>query len=145
MNVPQEIKINLDTYDSPERMRISHLIEEHNMQKSPRYTSEESTFFFSLKKDSSLIGGIYGLLWMKTIHVERLYVHRDYRHQGYGSALLEQTEKWGSNQGCVWSKLETLSFQNNLAFYSKRGYVQVYEDKAFSEKMSIIYLRKAIV
>ncbi|MNP61417.1 Acetyltransferase (GNAT) family protein [compost metagenome] len=55
------------------------------------------------------------------MEIDILWVHVDYREQGYGKKLLEEAEKISREKNCSFIKLNTFSFQAP-DFYKKYGY-----------------------
>src|SRR3954471_24217024 len=71
--------------------------------------------------DGTIRGGLFGFLAWRWMSVEWLWVDEAIRGQGYGSALLRETDTLARDAGCVGAKLDTYEFQAR-PFYEKHGY-----------------------
>lgn len=65
--------------------------------------------------------GITGTMFWHHLHIDFLWVHKDLRHEGFGSQLIHKIEKFAEERNCRLIWLETLSFQPP-DFYKKQGY-----------------------
>ena len=72
-------------------------------------------------REGNLIGGVYGEMFWDWLHVKTLWVSKDHRGRGIGSALLRKVEQAALLRGFHGCHLETTSFQA-LDFYRKHGY-----------------------
>ena len=92
-----------------------------------------------------VIGGILAKAWLawKWLDIEIVWVDQSYRNQGLGSKLLREIEQMGIENGCVKSKLTSLSFQAP-DFYIKHGY-QIYgELQNFLDGVTDYFLWKSL-
>jgi GNAT superfamily N-acetyltransferase len=71
--------------------------------------------------DGIVIGGLMGFTTLGTMNVAELWVHEDYRNQGYGKGLLQTAEKIAKENGCFAGQSTCFTFQN-LEFLKKNGY-----------------------
>lgn len=75
-----------------------------------------------LKNDKEeIIAGLNSAICWNWMEIDILWVHVDYRDQGYGKKLLEEAEKISREKNCSFIKLNTFSFQAP-DFYKKYGY-----------------------
>jgi GNAT superfamily N-acetyltransferase len=68
-----------------------------------------------------IVGGISGRLWDNVLDISILWVHEDYRGEGYGRRLMGAIEAEGIKRGCVLAELRTFDYQAP-EFYRKVGY-----------------------
>ena len=71
--------------------------------------------------DGAIVGGLSGWTWGGCLEIALLWVHEDWRGQGYGARLLQLAEQRAIDQGCRQVVLDTFSFQAP-AFYQRHGY-----------------------
>jgi len=76
---------------------------------------------FAHNGEGHLVGGVYGYLNWRWLHVSLFWVSEDYRGQGLGSRLLERIEADAAQRGCRHAHLDTLGFQAR-PFYEAHGY-----------------------
>lgn len=93
--------------------------------------------------DGELLGGIVGWTWGQCLEISFLWVHRDYREQGYGSRLVHQIEAAAVARGCHVSALDTFSFQAP-AFYEKLGYEAFGVVEGYPRGYQKIFYRKRL-
>ena len=70
-----------------------------------------------------IVGGLSGVDWGGTFHIRLLWVHEDFRGEGYGTRLVHAAEQEAVARGCRQVTVSTLSFQAP-AFYVRLGYEQ---------------------
>lgn len=69
----------------------------------------------------ALIAGLTAFTWGGTLRILTLWVHEDWRKQGYSSQSLIAAEEEAMARGCKQAVVETHSFQAPQ-FYPVRGY-----------------------
>ena len=69
----------------------------------------------------SVVGGITAISQFRVLHLDALWVSKEYRTQGHGGRLVLQAEQLGFEKGCIASQTQTFSFQAP-GFYQKIGY-----------------------
>lgn len=80
------------------------------------------TVAYFLRDDAGkIVGGVQGMLWGRSIHIDVLWVDEKRRGEGHGSKLMSAIEKYGTEHGHPLAYLETGSFQA-LPFYEGLGY-----------------------
>ncbi|HFK1762959.1 acetyltransferase [Bacillus wiedmannii] len=82
--------------------------------------SEKISFIVKNEKEE-IVGGITAITFWHHVHVDFLWVSKDYRHEGYGSKLLKRIEEFAIEKECRLINLDTFSFQAPN-FYKKHGY-----------------------
>ncbi|MHA1881924.1 MAG: GNAT family N-acetyltransferase [Candidatus Thorarchaeota archaeon] len=71
--------------------------------------------------DNQVIGGLTGYTTLGTMNIGELWVHKEYRNQGYGKDLLMTAEGLAKEKGCLAGQIACLTFQN-LDFLKSQGY-----------------------
>lgn len=70
-----------------------------------------------------IVGGLSGVDWGGSFHIHLLWVHEDYRGEGYGRRLVEAAEQEAESRGARHVTLTTYSYQAP-GFYARLGYEQ---------------------
>ncbi len=95
-----------------------------------------------LKNDlEKIVGGLQAWFDYESIWIDILWVTDDLRKKGYGKELLKTAENEAIKKGCIFSRLDTWSFQAE-EFYLKCGYQRVGEIKNHWLSHSKIFFRK---
>ena len=109
---------------SEEADLVDQGIIEYNSSKV-EFTQEPS--FISINRvikdtNGEIVAGINSVLYCwKCLYIDILWVKEEFRHDGYGSALLDEVEKIAKEKGCKLVHLDTFDFQAK-DFYQKQGY-----------------------
>jgi GNAT superfamily N-acetyltransferase len=99
--------------------------------------------YFLRDEERRIIGGVQGMLWGRSTHVDVLWVDEDYRGQGHGAKLMSAIENYGAEHGHPLMYLETASFQA-LPFYEGLGYQIFGELSEISEGHTLFFLKKVL-
>jgi GNAT superfamily N-acetyltransferase len=78
-------------------------------------------FAFFIRNGQEVLAGLSGWTWAEACEIQSLWVHPDWRGQGYGRKLLESAEQEARSHGCHVIMLTSYSFQAPV-FYQKCGY-----------------------
>ena len=115
---------------------------EFNSQNVPNGRYEEINI--CLKNDNAeIIAGLNSVICWNWMEIDILWVHNDYRKQGYGTKLLEEAEKISREKNCSFIKLNTFSFQAP-EFYKKYGYKIIAVIENAPNKFKHYYLKKEL-
>ncbi|MBN1135838.1 MAG: GNAT family N-acetyltransferase [Anaerolineae bacterium] len=71
--------------------------------------------------DGSVVGGVTASTMLRVMHLEALWVAKEYRNLGHASRLVLRAERIGLEKGCIASQTQSFSFQAP-GFYQKIGY-----------------------
>jgi len=95
---------------------------------------------YTLWNDDELIGAVF--CFLKTyyngseIFVEELWVSSDYQRKGYGMKLMDEVEKYATENGITSVTLFTGKNKPSFDFYEKRGYNHL-ENLAYMHKRTV--------
>jgi GNAT superfamily N-acetyltransferase len=90
-----------------------------------------------------IVGGAYARIWDGILDISLLWVHEDYRGEGYGARLMRAIEAEGVRRGCARAELRTFDFQAP-GFYKKLGYEELYVSRDFPRGHCRHYFRKQL-
>lgn len=90
-----------------------------------------------------IVGGITAITFWHHVHVDFLWVSEEYRHEGYGSNLMNLIEEFAIEKECRLIKLDTFSFQAPN-FYKKHGYKVIGVSKGHPKGHNHYYLEKRL-
>lgn len=68
-----------------------------------------------------LVGGLLGSTYWGWLSIAYFWIHRSWRGQGLGTAMLRNAEEEAIRRGCYSAQVATFSFQNPK-FYKANGY-----------------------
>lgn len=99
------------------------LIAYNTAQLPPDLQEPKKEISFHLENDAGeVIGGVAATMYWEHLHIDFFWVDERCRHEGHGSRLLREVERFAREKGCRLIVLDTLSFQAP-AFYQKHGYL----------------------
>ena len=90
-----------------------------------------------------IIGGVQGMLWGRSMHIDVLWVDEHHRGQGHGAKLMSAIENYSAEHNHPLIFLETLSFQA-LPFYQGLGYQIFGELPEISAGHTLFFLKKDV-
>ena len=61
--------------------------------------------------EGTVVGGITASTLFRVMHLEALWVAKEYRNKGYGGSLVLLAERIGFEKGCIASQTRSFSFQ----------------------------------
>ncbi|MED1116996.1 GNAT family N-acetyltransferase [Bacillus paramycoides] len=110
-----------------------------NEEKTP---SEKVSFIVKNEKEE-IVGGITAIIFWHHVHVDFLWVSEEYRHEGYGSKLMNLIEEVAIEKECRLINLDTFSFQAPN-FYKKHGYTVIGMSEDHPKGHNHYYLEKRL-
>lgn len=100
------------------------------------------TFAFFIRDEKNVIhGGCSGCNLYGCLYIDSLWVEETLRSNGYGTQLMKAAEKWGNEQRCTFSTVNTMDFEA-LGFYKKLGFEIEFKRQGFSKESIFYFLRK---
>ncbi len=101
-------------------------------------------FSFSLKDEKqNLVGGCSGVTYYGCLYVDMLWVDEKQRYLGYGTQLMDASEKLGKEKKCLFATVNTMDWEA-LDFYKKLGYQIEFERHGYLKNSVFYFLRKAL-
>lgn len=98
---------------------------------------------FLYDDSGQIVGGLYARVWDGVLDISLLWVHEDFRGEGYGRKLMEAAEAEGVRRGCERAELRTFDYQAP-AFYKKVGYEELHVSQNFPRGHTRHYFRKSL-
>jgi GNAT superfamily N-acetyltransferase len=136
--------LNIEVEPAPKDIRfLDDRDYEYNVEQTGSDDGKGLTIF--VRDDAGgIVVGLHGWTWCGACKVERLWVRKDLRRQGYGQRLLAAAEQEARARGCDQLLLDTFSFQAPL-FYKKLGYEVIGIVEGFPRRPhSEYHLRKTL-
>jgi GNAT superfamily N-acetyltransferase len=81
----------------------------------------EPLAIFLYDDGGKIVGGLSGRIWDGVLDISILWVHEEYRGEGYGRRLMAAAEAEGVKRGCELAELRTFEYQAP-EFYKRLGY-----------------------
>lgn len=115
----RDLKVEVEP-ESKDIRSLEDRLYEYNVEQTG---SDDGKWLSIFVRDDTgdIAAGLHGWTWCGTCKVERLWVRKDLRRQGYGQRLLAAAEQEARARGCHQLLLDTFSFQAPL-FYKKLGF-----------------------
>ena len=96
---------------------------------------------FIARDQGAFVGAVVVELFWGALHIKYVYVEDEYRNRGIGIRLMQEALKYGLDNKCPFSFVETMSFQA-LGFYQKIGFALEFSRSGYKHGTSFHYLRK---
>ncbi len=126
----------------PEAALVDAGIDEFNSQE-PALADVKPLVVLCRGKEGHLLGGAVGRTWGGCGELQQLWVSREQRMRGIGSALMRQFEHAASTRGVGLLYLYTFTFQAP-AFYTKCGFSVALELSGFGPGISKFTMVKSL-
>lgn len=107
------------------------------------YDGDVNSFAYVIKIEENVVGVLMAKTFYGGLHIKQLYLEKELRGHGYGTALMEKALRKGKELGCSFAYLETLNFQA-LGFYQKLGFHLEFTREGYNHEVSMHYLRKTL-
>jgi len=91
--------------------------------------------------EGQVVGGLRAYTTLGALHIEQLWIHEQYRRQGYGKELLINAEQIAQRHGCISGLAVVLSFQTS-EFIQNCGYEIFGVSKCSPPPVKEYYLKK---
>ena len=119
------MKIEITTRPKKDDLRTIHQgIKRYNKNQVlnlPTDADDLAFAVFARDDDNRVIGGIRATASWNWLHIELLWVAKDFRQRGIGKKLVQKAEDFAREHGFGYVRVETTSFQAK-PFYEKLGY-----------------------
>lgn len=122
---------------------IFELLKEYNLKH--REDSENVPIGIFYEDDNhKKLAGLTGQTFGNWFCIHYLFVAEELRGQGIGSKLIQAAEQEAIQRGCMYSFVDTFSFQAP-GFYSKHGYEEVFVLQEYPYTGKRFYYTKELV
>ncbi|MBI5273770.1 MAG: GNAT family N-acetyltransferase [Chlamydiales bacterium] len=91
----------------------------------------------------TVVGGANGITYYGCLYVDMLWISDTLRHHGYGTRLMQESEKIGRERGCCFATVNTMDFEA-LPFYQKLGYNIEFIRSGYENDSKVYFLKKAL-
>ncbi len=91
-----------------------------------------------------IVGGLSGRTWDGVLDISILWVHEDFRGEGYGRQLLAVAEAEGIARGCELAELRTFDYQAP-EFYKRVGYEEYHVVEGWPRGHRRHFFRKRLI
>jgi GNAT superfamily N-acetyltransferase len=116
------MKIRLDLDSNPTISDIDVIQKGINKFNNEKMGENEKEFCIYLRDESDVIhGGLFAVSYSESIHIILMWMEDELRGKGYGTKLIKAAEEEGIKRNCLYSCVDTFSFQAE-GFYRKCGY-----------------------
>ena len=145
--------VSYKTTTNPENLDIEKLTKKlwtYNAAFIGKYSSTQ--ILVQLYENNTYLGGGYAVIKLGWLHIDLLWVEKNYRGHGYGKQILSKLEQYAlESHNIKFSKLHTGNFQGSMEFYKHLGYeifaeLEIYPENARKMAKPYIdyYMKKTI-
>lgn len=101
--------------------------------------------FGAMIKDQTgnTFGGVEGFTLYGCLYIDMIWIDEKLRHQGWGSRLMNASEKIGRERGCSFATVNTMDWEA-LTFYQKLGYEIEFIRTGYDKDSKMYLLRKPL-
>ena len=97
--------------------------------------------FFIQDHNEKIVGGCNGDVLYGQLYIAQLWVDKNLRGLGYGTKLMQLSEKYAEEMGCKFISVNTMDFEAP-EFYKKLGYYVEFERYGFDQDSIFYFFRK---
>lgn len=98
---------------------------------------------FLYDEAGKIVGGLSARIWDGVLDISLLWVHEDYRGEGYGRQLMAAAEAEGRRRGCALAEVRTFEYQAP-EFYRHIGYEAYHVVEGWPRGHRRYFLRKRL-
>ncbi len=96
---------------------------------------------FIKDQNQNVLGGVSGITLYRSLYIDLLWIDKGLRHQGWGTKLMQESEKVGKEHGVAFITLNTMDWQA-FPFYEKLGYSLEFVRQGYGKDSKMLLLRK---
>ena len=89
--------------------------------------------------DNTIIGSVRAKESERTVYIGKLMVHPNYRHNGYGTRLIKEIEKYFPNKR--YELFTSTRSKDNIRLYQSLGY-KIFDITAVDDELRFVYMEK---
>lgn len=109
--------------------------------KNKKYNPATLFAFFLRDDNEKIVGGCHGEIMYGHLFIGHIWVDEALRGQGYGTQLMNATEKFAREKACHFLATNTMDWQAP-DFYKRQGFYIEFERHGFDKDAVLYYLRK---
>lgn len=139
-----DIKITVESSDSDYEDTCNKLYQ-YNVQATNGLLQKPGKDINLYLRDASgkVIGGLFCETWLYGLYLDVFWVADEYRHHGYGKAMLNEAEKLGKELGCTFAHTCAFSYQSP-EFYKQMGYEVFGINDEYPDGIKQYFLKKKL-
>ena len=92
-----------------------------------------------INDQNTIIGSVRAKNDNGSVYIGKLMVHPDYRHNGYGTRLLTEIEKYFPHKR--YELFTSTRSIDNIRLYQRIGY-KIFKEETVSQELQFVYLQK---
>ena len=89
--------------------------------------------------NDTIIGSVRAKEFEGTVYIGKLMVHPNYRHNGYGTRLIKEIEKYFHNKR--YELFTSTRSKDNIRLYQSLGY-KIFDITAVDDELRFVYMEK---
>ncbi len=92
-----------------------------------------------MNDENNIIGSVRAKEAKGTVYIGKLMVHPNYRHNGYGTKLIKEIEKYFPNKR--YELFTSTRSKDNIRLYQSLGY-KIFDSKVINDELQFVYMEK---
>lgn len=133
----------IEFVNNPTSEDVEFLTEKINLETAD-YGNVKTFAFFIRDESGKIIAGSNAYIIFDVVHTDQIWVHPEYRYQGFGRKFMESIHEYGRKNGCKIATVNTMSFLTAVQFYEKLGYEKDFERSGYAKNSSHIFFKKIL-